>query len=74
MKQYYKIKWLKLLGIAFREDPRNWTCLLSRAAGRLYILKVCKYYGYTKDQLSELFGSLTRSLFLYGALPIKTNI
>ena len=56
------------------EDPRNWTCLLSRAAGRLYILKVCKYYGYTKDQLSELFDSLTMSLFLYGALPIKKNI
>ena len=24
------------------------------------------YYGYTKDQLSELFDSLTMSLFLYG--------
>ena len=28
--------------------------LLSRAASRLYILRVCKYCGYTKDQLSKL--------------------
>ena len=40
--------------------------LLSGAAIRLYILRVCKYYGYTKDQLSKLFDSLIMSLFLYG--------
>ena len=32
--------------------------LLSRAARRLYILRVSKYYVYTKDQLSKLFHSL----------------
>ena len=31
-----------------------------------YILRVCKYYGYPKDQLSKLFNSLIMSLFLYG--------
>ena len=65
MKWYNKIEWLKRLGNAFHADPRNWTGLLSRDAGRLYI-KVCKYYGYTKDQLSKLYDSLTMSLFLYG--------
>ena len=35
------------------------------AASRLYILRVCKYYGYTKDQLSKLFDSLIMRLFLY---------
>lgn len=63
-------EWLKLLGITFHEDPCNWDLhvdsLLSRAASRLYILRVCKYYGYTKDQLSKLFDSLIMSLFLYG--------
>ena len=54
-------EWLKLLGITFREDPCNWDLrvdsLLSRAASRLYIFRICKYYGYTKDQLSKLFHS-----------------
>ena len=63
-------EWLKLLGITFHEDPCNWDrhidSLLSRAASRLYILKVCKYYGYAKDQLSKLFDSSIMSLFLYG--------
>ena len=63
-------QWLKLLGITFHEDPCNWDLhidsLLSRAASRLYILRVCKYYGYTKVQLSKLFDSLIMSLFLYG--------
>ena len=44
-------EWLKLLGITFHEDPCNWDLhidsLLSRAASRVYILRVCKYYGYT---------------------------
>ena len=63
-------EWLKLLGITLHEDPSNWDLhidsLLSRAASRLYILRICKYYGYSKDQLSKLFDSLIMSLFLYG--------
>ena len=63
-------EWLKLLGITFHEDPCNWDLhvdsLLSRTASRLYILRICKYYGYSKDQLSKLFDSLIMSLFLYG--------
>ena len=63
-------EWLKLLRIIFHEDPCNWDLhidsLLSRAASRQYVLRVCKYYGYTKDQLSKHFESLIMSLFLYG--------
>ena len=62
-------EWLKHLGITFHMDPCNWDLhidsLLSRAASRLYIFKICKYYGYSKDQLSKLFDSLIMSLFLY---------
>ena len=54
----------------FHEDSCNWDLhidsLLSRAATRLYILRICNYYGYSKDQLSKLFDSLIMSLFLYG--------
>lgn len=62
--------WLKLLGVTFHENPCNWDLqidnLLCKASRRLYILRVCKYYGYSKDQLSALFDSLIMSLFLYG--------
>ena len=65
-------EWLKLLGITFHEDPCNWDLHvdspLSRAASRLdlCILRICKYHGYSKDQLSKVFDSLIMSLFLYG--------
>ena len=40
-------EWLILLGITFHEDPCNWDLhidsLLSRAASRLYVLRICKY-------------------------------
>lgn len=62
--------WLKLLGVTFQEDPCCWDMqfenLLSKACSRLYILRVCKYYGYSTDQLSKLFDSLIMSLFAYG--------
>ena len=29
--------------------------LLSKASSRLYILRVCKYFGYPKQQLTKLF-------------------
>ena len=32
----------------------------------MYILRVCKSYGYSKDQLNNLFNSLVMSIFLYG--------
>ena len=64
---------LKRLEITFHEDPYNWDLhfdsLLSRAASRLCILRICKYYGYSKDQLIKLFDPLIMSLFLHGGAP-----
>ena len=62
--------WLKLLGIIFQENPSDWDLhvdnLLRRASSRLYILRVCKHFGYPKEQLTKLFDLLIMSLFLYG--------
>ena len=62
--------WLKLLGIIFQENPSDWDLyvdnLLRKASNRLYILRVCKYFGYPKDQLIKFFDLLIMSLFLYG--------
>ena len=38
--------------------------MLSKASSRMYILRVCKSYGYSKDQLNNLFNSLIMSVFL----------
>ena len=63
-------KWLKLLGMAFQDDPCCWhlqvDTLLSKAASRMYILRVCRSFGYTKENLNLLFETLILSLFHYG--------
>lgn len=62
--------WLKLLGITFQENPCCWDLhvdkLITKASSRLYILRVCKFYGYSQDQVNKLFDSLILSLFAYG--------
>ena len=62
--------WLKLLGIIFQENPGcgdlHIDKLIVKASSRLYILRVCKFYGYSQDQLSKLFESLILPLFAYG--------
>ena len=62
-------KELKLLGVTFNEDPCNWDSqfehMLGKANSRLYILRVCKYFGYSLSELTVLFDSLIMSLFLY---------
>ena len=63
-------EWLKLLGVTFEEDVCCWDLhvdgLLSKAGSRMYILRVCRRYGYRKKHLSYLFDSIISSLFLYG--------
>ena len=62
--------WLKILGITLEEIPENWDRhfeeILKKASGRMYILRVCKYYGFTTKQLELLFQSLIMSLFTFG--------
>ena len=63
-------KWLKLLGVTFEDDVCCWDLhvdgLLSKSGSRMYILRVCRRYGYRKEHLSYLFDSIILSLFLYG--------
>ncbi len=63
-------KWLKLLGVTFEDNVCCWDLhvdgLLSKAGSRMYILRVCRRYGYQKEHLSYLFHSIILSLFLYG--------
>ena len=53
---------LKLLGVIFSTDPRNWDAhfdsMLKKASSRLYILRVSKHYGYSIAELTVLFDSL----------------
>ena len=60
---------LKLLGVTFEDDPVNWDShidhVLSKASSRLYILRVCRFQGYPKEQLDMLFQSLIISVFTY---------
>ena len=58
---------LKLLGVTFEQVPVNRDThidyLLCKASSRLYILRICKYYGYTIENLDLLFQIL--SVFIY---------
>ena len=59
---------LKLLGVTFEDDPVNWDSHIDHVpskASRLYILIVCRFYGYPKEQLDLLFQSLIISVFPY---------
>ena len=60
---------LKLLGVTFEQVPVNWDTqidyLLSKNSSRLYILRICKYYGYSIENLDLLFQSLILSDFTY---------
>ena len=62
--------WLRLLSIIFQVNPSDWDLhvdrLLRKASSRLYILHVCKCFGYPTEQLTKLFDLLIMSLFLYG--------
>ena len=59
--------WLKLLGITFQNNPSCWDLhindLLSRASSRMYIMRTCRSYGCSKEQLTLLFDTLIMSLF-----------
>ena len=74
-------KWLKLLGVTFEDDVCCWELqvddLLFKAGSRMYILRVCKRYGYQKEHLSYLFDMIILSLFCtvlkFGAHLCKRN-
>ena len=51
------------------ENPCNWDShfqnMMDKANSRLHILRICKYYGYTLEELTILFHSLIMSVFTY---------
>ena len=63
-------EWLKPLGITLEDLPDkldlHFEEIMGKASGRMYILRVCKYYGMPFKQLNLLFNSLIMSLFTYG--------
>ena len=60
---------LKLLGVTSEDNPTNWDthfdCMLPKPSSRLYILRVCKHYGFSFNYLDLLFKSLILSIFTY---------
>ena len=69
MTKINRKSWLKILGITLENVPDKWDIhyetMIGRAAGRMYILRACKYYGMSINQLNLLFHSLIMSLFIY---------
>ena len=62
--------WLEILGTILQENPCNLDIhfhkLISKASSRMYIIKVCKFYGMSREQLDLLFDSLIMSVLTYG--------
>ena len=62
--------WLKILGVTFQENPIMWDLqfdeLMSKACSRLYIIRTCKYYGFSRKELDLLFHSLILSILVFG--------
>ena len=75
-----KRKWLNLLGVTFEDNDCCWELqvddLLSKAGSRMYILRVCKRYGYQNEHLSY-FDTIILSFFCtvlkFGVHPCKRN-
>ena len=63
------ITWLKILGVTVEETPGKWDIhfdeMLKKTCERMYILRVCKNYRFTKEQLDLLFQSLIKPLFTF---------
>ena len=55
--------------MTFNENPCDWDerfdTMIHKASSRLYILRVCKFYG-CSTELTTLLDSLIISSFLYG--------
>ena len=60
---------LNILGVTCCENPRSWDIqfhnMMVKANSRLSVLRACKYYGHTLEELTILFDSFM-SVFSYG--------
>ena len=61
----------QLLGVTIEQIPgkgdKHFEEMMKKASRRLYILRVCKHYGFSTHQLDLLFNSLIVSLFTFAA-------
>ena len=59
-----------MLGVTLQEKPGNWDMhfneIMSKAGSKMYILRVCKYYVFTIEDLDLLFHSLIVSTLVFG--------
>ena len=57
--------WLKILGVTFQENSSMWDMhldeLMSKACSRMYIIRICKYYGFSRK---EVWGCASYSKYL----------
>ena len=62
----------KLLGVTFHESPRKWDShfhnMMDKTNSRLYIHRICKYFGYTLEELTILFYNL---IYLYVCIYLR---
>ena len=62
--------WLKILGVTFQENPTMWDLqmneLIRRVCSRLYIIRTCKYFGFSSKELDLLFHRLILSILVFG--------
>ena len=64
---------MKILGITLENVPKwdiHFEEMIGRAAGKMYILRVCKYYGMSINQLNLLYN---KDNALQELLPNKLN-
>ena len=58
------------IGVTFQENPSMWDMhldeLMSKACSRMYIIRICKYYGFSRKELDLLFHSLILSILVFG--------
>ena len=62
--------WLKILGVTFQENPIMWDLqldeIISKAYSRLYIIRTCKYYGFSRKEFDLLFHNFILPILVFG--------
>mgnify|MGYP002803435097 CR=1 FL=1 len=61
--------WLRISGVTLQDNPCNGDLyfeeIFKKASARMYIMRVCKYYGLSLEQLDLLFDSLIMYIFTF---------
>ena len=61
--------WLKAIWCDTQDNPCNWDMqfkyILKKASSQLHVFRVCKFYGYTIDDLHLLFKSFVMPILCF---------